>query len=657
VTRDNHLSIIVWVVLAAGLTMAEPVHALEEEALRDLGQPITSITVADVAYGQGADGKALLYLVVRGSPARLNVIDVLTGERVGAYPIDGAIISWGAVTAPDGVLYIGSQRAGNFYRYRPGSDAVENLGVAIEGESHHWGLAVDAQGRVYGGTYPGGKVFRFDPATEQFRHYGRLAEGEDYVRSVAYGDDGMIYAGTGARSGKLFRIDPESGESTEIALPEEAGSVDSVYELSSAGGLVFAFVTPARRTYVYSIAEAQWVDELAIASPLGPDGKVYYLSGRMLWTYDPQTRERSETGFAPRAGGGKGFGWLDLGDREWPGLSLVSSDMRGRYYIYNPHRQEGTVNVARAEAQGVPVRSLYAASDGRIWIGGYLSPGMAMIYDPQRDEFEQKGGVSQIEAFCEHDGIMYIGVYPRANIYAYDLAQEWQWGQNPRLLFNLVEQRQDRPFAFTPAGEVMAIGTVPAAGSLGGAITIYDPREDSHEVFSDIVENQSVSSLIYHDGMLIGGTTVSGGLGISPTAEEGRLFVWDMEGREKVWEGVPVPGERHVTGLIVDPDGLILGVAGRHLFQFDPATREVVRTKDLLPGEEVREPATVWVNGVLNFHEGMLYGRAMGRIFRLDPQTWESEVLVERTSYFAQDPQGRIYFSRGETLYQFSPSD
>lgn len=61
-----------------------------------------------------------------------------------------------------------------------------------------------------------------------------------------------------------------------------------------------------------------------------------------------------------------------------------------------------------------------------------------------------------------------------------------------------------------------------------------------------------------------------------------------------------------------------------------------------------------WRGGFLAFDEdGYLYGSALNHLFKVDPQTWESETLVDNAALFAQDAAGNIYFSRGDKLYQY----
>lgn len=64
-----------------------------------------------------------------------------------------------------------------------------------------------------------------------------------------------------------------------------------------------------------------------------------------------------------------------------------------------------------------------------------------------------------------------------------------------------------------------------------------------YDVYRDIVKDQSIFGLAYHDGKIYGGTSLVGGLGISPTETQAKLFVFDVAKREKIAEFTPmIPG-------------------------------------------------------------------------------------------------------------------
>lgn len=619
-----------------------------------IGTPIHSITIPHAAFGQGAAGENYIFTTANGAPAIFSVLRAETGERVASFELSQAGYSWGSTVAPNGDVYIATQRNGILYRYRPGANTMDNLGKAIASESHLYRIVSDDEGRIYGGTYPNGKVFRYDPSTNAYTDFGTMVEGEQYVRSIAYGD-GKVYAGTGANQAQLFELDPETGAKEAIPLPEAFRQHKEVYDLTFTDGLLFARMTyqdsssPLNNvTLVYDTALGQWVGEIPNTlgldvSPASSDGNVYLVQNKMLVAFNVTTRETTPTGFEVGNLASRGFGWFTLNLPDMPGESVVTVTSRGKIMAYNPQTEKGIWIDGDPLGSANTLRSVATGPDGNIYIGGYLSPQSMARFNIDTFKLETLSGMSQVEGMGTFGDKMFFGVYPNSAIYEYDPDMPWNMPDNPsRLNIELSSTLQDRPFAFAEAGDKLAIGTVPIIGKLGGALTLYDPAAKTSETIYPIVENESPMALAYKDGLLYGGTTVWGGIATEPVEQDGTLFIFDMATKQKVFEMNPVPGERAITALDFDENGMLWGLTNGVLFQFDPATREVVRTKVLYP--------FVWndivlAGGYLNFHDGYLYGEAAGHIFRFDPATWEHTTLTTG-NYFAQDEYGRIFTTK-----------
>ncbi|CAG7617241.1 hypothetical protein PAESOLCIP111_01999 [Paenibacillus solanacearum] len=310
-------------------------------SVRTLGIPMRMVNTPDASFGKGPAGEDWMYVVCTGQPAILSIIDVRTGSRVQSFELEGAEASWGSVVDPFGHLYIGTTGRGLLYRYVPGGDKPEKLG-SPPGETHHWRIASDERGNIYSGTYPNGKVYRYDPQQRTFTDYGTMAAGEQYVRSVACGH-GKVYAGTGSAQAQLFEIDPVSGEKRAIPLPERFREHKEIYDLSVAGGLLFARLTypvassPLHNvTLVYDVQAQRWIDEWTSTpgwdvSPPDAEGHVYFKQGSALMAYHLTDRRLTDTGLdISRVEATRGFGWIELPDKDFPGPSLVSSNMRCR---------------------------------------------------------------------------------------------------------------------------------------------------------------------------------------------------------------------------------------------------------------------------------------------------------------------------------------
>jgi hypothetical protein len=134
------------------------------------------------------------------------------------------------------------------------------------------------------------------------------------------------------------------------------------------------------------------------------------------------------------------------------------------------------------------------------------------------------------------------------------------------------------------------------------------------------------SALAKLDDKIIGGTSIRGGLGIDAKATDAKLFIWDPASEKVVFETVPLKGARLVTGLLVMPDKNVWGWADGTLFIFDPAKREIVKTKKLL--EVDNKKGVGWRNAMMELHSsGQIYGTVDQRFIRLDPKTLNLTVL------------------------------
>ena len=208
------------------------------------------------------------------------------------------------------------------------------------------------------------------------------------------------------------------------------------------------------------------------------------------------------------------------------------------------------------------------------------------------------------------------------------------------------------------AGKVFT-GTVPYYGKHGGVLAVYDMKSRKLDVHRNLIPDQSIVSLIHHEPatLIIGGTSISGGLGVGPKAKEAVLFGWDDAKRSKAFELVPVPGAHIITGLMIGPDGHVWGVADGTLFVFDPAKREVLSRHELLPVKYLPDQHA-WKNAYLETSpDGTIYGVMQNKLFRLDPATKQIAVLRDGdTDALAIDRAGRVYFKHRINMFQYTPA-
>ncbi|MGE6257221.1 WD40 repeat domain-containing protein [Heyndrickxia sporothermodurans] len=626
----------------------------------NLGVPHHSIGILSAVYGLGPNGEEAIYAPSNGNPAVLNVINAKTGEKISTHLLEGATQAWGTVIDKFGQVYIAG--GANLYRYDPDKDKVENLGRAVKSETTLWHIKADDEGRIYGGSYPNGKVFMYDPAKNQFIDFGSIVEGEQYSRSIAlYKND--IFVGMGSRA-HLIKFNPKTGGKTEIILPEKYQKESFVYDLDVVKDRLFARMSDSSTLLVYDLKQSKWINEITgvkgvKVSPKGPKNLVYFNKDNELFSYNLKTNKLSATGFHD-TWSNKGFGWVHLNEPDFTGPSLSSVIFNGQYWVYNPKSGKSKFIQAEMEGQPIGLQSIGLGPDGNIYTSGYLTGGFAR-YSPSENKITSFSGFGQAENMISTSRYLYLGVYPGAEIYQYDPNKPYDYNPsnieestNPKRIFSLKKFDQDRPFGLAEGDGKVFIGTVPSYGKLGGTLTIFDEKSGSNETYQDLIPNQSIISLQYKDGLIIGGTSIWGGLGAEPVAEEGKIFIFDVATKQKIYEGTPLPGEKAIGALSIDKDGYLWGMSPGKIFKFDLNSRQVIQSKQLFPFSWTGLDH-YWRGAFINYDkDGHFYGSTLGNLFTFNPDTWEIEVLENNAALFSKDKDGNLYFGRDAELFRFN---
>ncbi|MFE9957117.1 PQQ-binding-like beta-propeller repeat protein [Micromonospora sp. NPDC005299] len=656
-----------WTANPATADVATGDFAAAGVAVDPFGIPLRDVLLIGGTVAPGPTGKPVLWSAVSGEPARLAAIDPATGRTVSAQDLTGAPGSYAVAAAPDGTVYVGAYNTGDLYRRRPGPDSpVENLGRPLTSETYIWRIAVDDAGVVHGGTFPGARVFAYDPATGTTRDYGQVLPGAQYVRSLAVTAD-KIYAGT-QPDAHLFEIDKVTGERRELPLPEGLGDGVglTVYDLNVHDGRVYARFGSATngRLGVYDIAGRRWTDliddvaGLDVSAP-GPGGLVYFTRAGRLTGYHPGKRTFTDTPlvFPGRVVNNRGIGWVTLRDRDWPGRTLVGLLWRGDMFRWNP--VTGRADVVQTDVPGgpIPIAALHVGPTGTVWVGGYLNGGLARV-DPDTgmSTFQR---FAQVESVLESGDRVWLGAYPDSRLYRYDPAAPWHSSEyspglpgsadNPAKLLDLKSADQVRARALTDAGDKVAYGTMPNT-TLGGVLAIVDKATGASRVHRPVVTDQSIVSLAHVNGLLVGGTSISGGYSVPPpTQTEATLFGWDVAGDIKMFEFVPVPGATAIPALTLDRTGLLWGLAGGQLFAVDLDTHSVVQRLQLAPG-------VADSRGKLGYDapRHLLYVLVRGeQVVQVDLATGATRQLLKQPAEFlAVHPDGRLFLGDGEHLYR-----
>src|SRR5699024_4893371 len=358
----------------------------------------------------------------------------------------------------------------------------------------------------------------------------------------------------------LTRVDVATGEISEIELPDGYEGEESVRDINLIEGLLFARISPINDVIVYDLAEEKWIDtiENVVGLEAAPAVRTNYSGeertevllpqvGGDTVGFDLETQEQHEVPFDLGGAGARGWALQEFELDGFPGESLVTATSSATFFIWNP--QTGQTHRTDSEAAGTPfqIRSLAKGPNGDIWVGGYLSPPGVALVDAESGAHEQLPASGQVEGMISHNHHLVVGTYPGARLRAFDTQKPWDFGANPDDGV-VIGNGQDRPVAYASSGEEVVVGSVPDYGQLGGGITVFDPETGDLDFVDEPIENQTVLSLAYHDGMFYGGTGIWGGLGTEPVTSEGRIFTFNPATHEVTDYGVAVPGEPNVSG-------------------------------------------------------------------------------------------------------------
>ncbi|MEU4604407.1 hypothetical protein AB0F43_15605 [Kribbella sp. NPDC023972] len=620
-----------------------------EDPVRDLGAPISSLTVMEGAVGRTPDGRDVVYAVPAGENALLNVVDLHSRQLLRTVPLQGAAGAWAITVASDGSLYVGTYPNAHLYRYDPGTGTVTDLGQPIPGEAVIYGLTADQNGNVYAGTYPTAHAFKYDPSNGEVTDYGSLDPVQQYARSTVYDPDhNKLFVGISTPNARLLRIDVETREVEDITPP--GTTAKDFIDLDYAGGRVFANAS-SRLVVVDAVTGEQvkftdattgsLVMDYPIAargvSAAGPGG-VYFTNNTLdLIHYDLDTNTVASTSVRLTRGASIGYGWVtDNGQQVLYGLA---GNYSGGTFRYDP--QAKTLAQWSSPFKYVPVALMHTIADpatGKVFVNAFLN-GSTSIYDPATGKSTVTTRQGQVEGWAwDNTGKLYVGVYPYGRLSLWDPNAPAS-PTNPKELFSLVDSHhQNRPVSVVPAGKSVYVGTTPAYGEYGGALTVYDVPTGAFTVYRNLVPDQTISSLLPVGAGLWAGSSIEGGQGTEPVATEAHLVKVDPSNGAVLADVVPVPGAASINELIVGPDGNLWGLADGIVFVANPTTGAVLRQIPVFSGR------TGANDGALSWRDGYLYGVAGGRLFVVDSLGGVSTMLRDHgLNRLTQTPDGTYY--------------
>lgn len=648
---------------------AGPAHAERNPAslysIQNMGRiPLESVATFASDFHTLDDGTQAAFLGVNGTPVSVAQIDPYTREVAWQYDLPGSTGgTWGVRAQSDGTVFAGTWSQGVLYRKLPGATAFESLGRVAHGVTWIWDLAVDDEGSVYIAAYFDGatdaRIFRWREG-EGFRDYGVTVPGATHVQTLTY-HAGVVYAGTHPVN-KIVRLDPESGEIT--SLPPAPTPLGRLQDLRVVDEVLWSHMSGAS-TRAFDLQSDTWLPVNVPGfgrgiSDIGPDGRVYVDSHTHgIVAVDPGSGQWESVGAKPE---GETFmmEWFD--DPDGSGHTLVGFQSAGRLLTYSPDHGVLTHDLTGVRGAAAYPRALAEGPDGELWASSYMIHNY-IPFDPSSEAWgEQVVMAGQGDAMLAIGDDLWIGSYSGALLWRYDPSVP-VGPSNPVQVANLGSSHgQDRIHALGNLEGRVLVGSIPGYGQLGGTLAVHDPATGGTSAWRNIVPGHSITSVLGHDGKIIAGTSVYGGLGIAPNATDAVLVVVEPGTGEVLDQITPVPGQRAIRQILIGTDGALWGLAGGDLFRVDLSSLQVrvvrsIATVDWDSLDHYWEHGYLAVNPLTRHLTGIAGVGSRARVFDYDLRADELTILATPGNHpFAQHSNGDLYWTDGFDLVRARPN-
>jgi streptogramin lyase len=551
--------------------------------------------------------------IYAGSTLDILSIDPETGStKVFPNPVPGEYGAWAMTVGPDGNVYLGTLPHAHFFKLDTKQGTLLDLGRPSSTEQFIWDVAFGSDNRLYGATYPNCKLVRYDPATGRLEDLVRLDPTESFARSIVASKDGFIYAGIGSSKMNIAAYEIRTGQHREILPPDaQAAGFARVYR--------------------------------------GTDGNIYGTVGKREFHLTQWNATESESGHTVQPAARNAL-------RDARTLSLSDNNGILALTVTNPATHTKVEHEIAYQGHKVPLFRIGFGPDNVLY-GSSILPGTLIKSDFNRHRLEEIGsvGAGEVYSFLSHGQHLLMGAYAglsvlmsyQPNVPFHPAAESG----NPVLVPVENSDQAWRPMAMIagPDGNVY-VGPVGGYGQLESPLIAWNVETGSTQRNDGIVHDESIVSLTTWHDSIIGGTTVTGGEGSHPTQKDAKLFIWNPKTRLKEFEIVPVSGAADITDLVTAPNGLVYGIAGRTLFEFNPKTRQITN-RQALPLSRLP------YNSAFVDSTGRMWALAQNGIFMIDTKTFKASLVANApapiTGGFAVK-NGKIYFICGSSIYSYT---
>lgn len=584
---------------------ALPAYCTPEAAVQEFGPASTAAPlVGATVLGERA------YVVTRGlDPAVLAELDLRTRHVRRTVPLPTGDGAW-ATTTSRGHLYVGVYDVPDVYRFDPRTGDLERVARLGGGPGFVWALTTAPDGTVYAATYPDGGIWEIDPRNNSAQRIARPVPGAQYARYVA-ADDTHVYASVYS-PGRLVAVDRTTHRVRDLSPVREAVYgpivVDGDRLTTTAAHKLMTMRTDGTDV---EMAELPASEVLVDAFAVGSDGTTYATTRRSGSVHRHRPGASELVRLATPSPGDEHRAVIALDDTTLFGVT-------GSGAVWWLDVESGRDEVLDLVEAGLPPgperpHSIAYGAGPTVYVGGHWGVEVHDLDSGRRDRVRVPG---EPKAMVVHDGLVYLAMYPSAEILVLDPAT-----RRVRRV-GRIGHGQQRPWDldYDKRTGLIVVASAPETGSLAGALTVLDPRTGRMDVYPGVLDDQAVMSVDAVDGIVYLGGDVLGGGGVPATRGSASVGAFDLRSRQLLWEVEPLPGHRTIQDLVVY-GGVLYGVMKREpgiWFAMDLRTREL------------RQRGSVGGYGATFVHRGRVFASVFpDAIYRLGPDLAEPVAVAK----------------------------